>query len=188
MERNQLIVVIVAALLVLAGAYFMLFSPKGGGGKYAGVAISASPAGTSQLPRRTCFMGAEPLYNSDGARVTFTGAFLITNYGVDLPSGSEIYLIFNNEPSANATLTTRYVNGSVVFRGKKDFTFTKELHGSQYAVQNLYGGGMDFDYSLVYCIACEDPLKEGVTFYTNSTSGCCKLPSQSMGTPANPCS
>lgn len=187
MERNTVIVVILAALLVFAGAYFMLLKPKTDISKYQGIALSASPIGTTQLPRQNCFMGAEPLYGGEGSRVTFTGAFLITNYGVDLPSGSDIYLVFNNEPSAKETLPSRYANGSVVFDGKKDFTFTKEFHGSQYAIQGLYGGGTNFEYSLVYCIGCDDPLKEGVVFYTNSTKYCCKLPSQAIGAPASPC-
>lgn len=186
MEQNQLIVAIIAVALVLAGAYFLL-SGGTNGGKYSGVSIDVAPTGTAQLPRRNCFMGVEPIFGGGGARVTFACAFMITNYGEDLPAGSDFYLVFNEEPAAKATLDSRYANGSVVFGGKKDFTFTKEFKGSEYSAQNIHTGGRDFEYKLIYCIGCENPLTEGKVIYTNSTKYCCKLPSVSIGSPANPC-
>ncbi len=192
MERSVLIAAAVIAVLAVAGIYFAIKGNGGNGnGQYAGVALGVEPAGTAQFPQRNCYMGAEPVFGGNGVRVQLAADFLINNYGKELLNGSSVFLIFNNEVVAEARLNQSYANGTLLFDGKREFSFLREFHGAEYSVDRLkriYSGDENFEYKLAYCNGCVDPVQEGFVFYSNTTQFCCKVPSTMIGSAANSCS
>lgn len=171
MDQRQLALAACAAVVLLAAAYYLLTGGVGGGDRHAGAEFQVQPG--------SCRMGSEPLpQNQNGSRVSLYAAFFITNTGqrqTSLPAS--VYLAVGDEVLDEEILAPyTYPPGAMLFNGSREFSFAShEFRGGQFDPSKVFGGKIDFDFRLIYCEGCSDPLREGIVIYRGNTRDCVRL-------------
>ncbi len=171
MDSRQLILAAAAAIVLLAAAYYLMASGVVGGNRYAGTSFQVQPS--------SCAMGSDPLLNQNSSRVTLRAAYFITNTGqkpTALPAS--VYLVVGDEIMDEQALAPyTYQPGAMLFNGTKEFSFySHEFRGGQFDPSKApYGGKINFDFRLIYCAGCSDPIREGLVIYNGNTGNCARL-------------
>lgn len=183
MEQRQLAIAAAVVLLLLGAAYYYYTQSgkAGNGNKHAGMAFDVQPIASSLAPGRGihCYIGSETLPPDQmGVRASLHAGYAITNVGnreTSLPAS--VYLAVGNEILDEESLSYPYTPGALLFGTQKEFSFNAhEFRGAQFDPTKVYGGAVNFDFRLIYCEDCKDPVKEGIIIYRENTRNCTRLP------------
>ena len=178
MERNQKILLIFATLLIICGIGYII-SGMINTDKYAGISLVVEPATSTFVPRNPahCYIGAESMPpETPGSRITLHSAYMINNTGIIPPVPSSIYLAVGDDLLDEKPIQYEVPTNATVYGGPQEFSFdAREFLGPEYDPQNVFQGNVNFNFRLIYCSGCTDPIKEGMQIYEENTQNCFRI-------------
>jgi len=185
-DQNQIVFGVAVIIIIAAAAAYILLTPAPKaptGPKFPDVELVVQQTYTTQLPDELCYLSLSPASTGANANtiVTFVASFFIINMANESTKyPASIYLVFNNTLAGEEKFYYPYESRAMVYGGKKEFGFSGKVFKTlKYSTNFAYGQRTDINYKLVYCDgSCTDPLLDGKVIYSNSTSYCCRLPSE----------
>jgi len=187
MELKYQAALIVAIILIAAAFYYVYVyrtANGGAGNRYAGLSFKVDPVKTVTLcplnpsHKVHCYVDSVPMpLGRNGSRVTLHVSYAVTNTGTrdtDYPPAA-IYLVVGNETVDEEPLIYPYAPGQLLYNSNREFGFNaREFIGGEFNPRSV-GAAISFNFKLVYCAGCSDPVKEGLVIYEENTQACTPL-------------
>jgi len=181
-ELDQVAVASVIILLLLSGAYYYYTTTQPKNvvhNKHEGLSFTVEAVSPAYARPHTsiCYVGSETLPPpKSGYSITFHAAYAITN-SANRPTiiPASIYLVVEDEVVQERPLPYyTYPPGGLLYNNTIEFGFdSREFTGSAFRPELTHGGKVDFNYKLIYCSDCTDPVKEGLVIYEGNTRDLC---------------